>query len=461
MGEQAGSVYYIFAGAVFFAYWAFAGWRTPRLAVILFANYLFCARFGLFYVLLIPVCSTLDFLAGLGLMRWRNAAVRRLLVGGSIALNLTVLAGSRHMGLFLRHGTGARWDWVFPLGLSFYAFQSLTYTIDLYRGDGEGTASLLEYLSAVVFFPTLQAGPITRVNDLLKQLRERPNLTRADGGRAFFLIALGLLKKALVADYLAENLVNRVFDTPKLYSGAEALIAVFGYSLQLYYDFSAYTDIARGIGQLLGIRLPINFDRPYLSANLTEFWRRWHLSFSNWLRDYLFFSLPGARTRIMPYVNLVITMVLGGLWHGTTWPFAIWGFLHGTGLAATRGWWAWRGRPRTPLNWWRRALAVGGTYLFVCLTWVFFRAASLAGALAILGRIASLTAGFENISGPLAAVLLLAAAALFVRQAWYARAMEAFAESPLYVQAAALALVVAAIQLMGGRGSAPFVYSRF
>ena len=461
MGEQAGSVYYVFVAVVFFAYWALAGWRVPRLAVVLFANYLFCARFGLFYVLLIPACSSLDFLVGLGLMRWRGAAVRRLLVGGSIALNVTVMAGSRHMGLFLGHGPTARWDWIFPLGLSFYAFQALTYTIDLYRGDGQGATSLLEYLSAVAFFPTLQAGPITRVTDLTKQLRGQPNLTRADGGRAFFLIGMGLLKKALVADYLGENLVNRVFDTPKLYSGAEALIAVFGYSLQLYYDFSGYTDIARGIGMLLGIRLPINFDRPYQSANLTEFWRRWHLSFSNWLRDYLFFSLPGGRTKVMPYVNLVITMVLGGLWHGATWTFAIWGLLHGVGLAATRGWWAWRGRPRPQASPWRQAPSVLGTYLFVCLTWVFFRAASLPAALAILGRIASLTAGFENVSGQLAAALLLAAAALFLRKAWYTRVMETFAQSPFYVQAAALALVVVALQVVGGRGNVPFVYSRF
>ena len=316
MGEQAGSVYYIFIALVFFAYWACAGWRLPRLAVVLLANYVFCARFGLFYVLLIPTCSSLDFLIGLGLMRFRRAAVRRFLVGGSIALNIGVLAGSRHMGLFLGQGPARHWDWVFPLGLSFYAFQSLTYTIDLYRGDGEGTASLLEYLSAVAFLPTLQAGPITRVVDLVKQLQKPPKLTRIDGGRALFLIALGLLKKTLVANYLAENLVNRVFDTPKLYSGIEKLMAVFVYSVELYYDFSAYTDIAARIGMLLGMRLPINFDRPYQSGNMAEFWRRWHVSFSNWLRDYLYFSLPGSRTRVLPYVNLVITMFLGGLWHG-------------------------------------------------------------------------------------------------------------------------------------------------
>ena len=459
MHVQPGSgIYFAFVAAVFFLYWASAGSRLLRLAVILLANYLFCARFGLFYVLLLPACSSLDFAIGLGLMRCGRPRIRTVLVALSVGMNLAVLVMSRHMGLLLnRRG----WDWVFPLGLSFYTFQSLTYTIDLYRRDGEGTTSLLAYLSAVTFFPTLQAGPITRVTELVKQFAARALVSRVDGGRAFFLIGLGLLKKALIADYLAENLVNRVFDTPKLYSGAEVLIAVYAYSLQLYYDFSGYTDLARGSAMLLGIRLPINFDRPYGSANVTEFWRCWHISFSNWLRDYLYFSLPGARSKIWPYVNLVITMLLGGLWHGVTWTFATWGLLHGTALAATRGWQVWRGRPRQPASPLRRALAVGGTYHFVCLTWVFFRAGSMADAMAILGRIGSLTVGLENIAAPIAAVLLLAAVAMFAGKQRHALAMEWFAGRPFYVHAAGLLLVAVAIQFLGGRGNAPFVYSRF
>jgi D-alanyl-lipoteichoic acid acyltransferase DltB (MBOAT superfamily) len=461
--QAGGGLYFVFVAAVFFIYWACSGSRLLRLTVILLANYLFCAHYGLFYVVLIPACSTLDYLVGLGLMRFRRAAVRKLLVGISIAVNLGVLAGSRHMGWILSHsGAGAsQWDWVFPLSLSFYVFQSLTYTIDLYRGDAAGTSSLLAYLSAASFFPTLQAGPITRVTELVKQFAARPVLSRTDGGRALFLIGLGVLKKVLIADYLADNLVNRVFDTPNLYSGAEALVAVYAYSLQLYFDFSGYTDMARGVGMLLGVRLPINFDRPYRSANMTEFWRRWHLSFSNWLRDYLYFSLPGARTKIMPYVNLVITMVLGGLWHGVSWTFAIWGLLHGTALAATRAVQRARGRSRQPASPVRRALAIFCTYHFVCLTWVFFRAASVADAMALLGRIGSLTVGLENVTPAFISVLLLAAAALFVRQRWYARAMEGFAGSPFYVHAVVLLLVVVAVQFLGGRAAAPFVYSRF
>ena len=458
MPVQSGSaLYFVFLATVFFLYWTCSASRLARLSIILAANFLFCAHYGLFYIFLIPACATIDFLIGLGLMTLRAPALRRLLVTVSILVNLSLLIGSRHMGLFLRPG----WDWVFPLGLSFYTLQALTYTIDLYRRDAEGTSSLLAHLAAVSFFPTLQAGPITRVDELLKQFAKRRLLSRADGGRAFFLIATGALKKALIADFLGENLVNRVFDTPNLYSGAQALLAVYAYSLQLYFDFSGYTDIARGAALLLGIDLPRNFDRPYLSANIADFWRRWHITFSNWLRDYLYYSIPGKRTKIMPYLGLVITMLVGGLWHGFTWTFAIWGLLHGCALAATRAWQAYRGRNRpqpTPIG---RALAIFGTYQFVCFTWIFFRAASLPEALQILQRIGSLTLGMESASPMLWGVLALSAALLFTPRHWYTRAMEVFADSPFYVHAAALLVAAAAIQLLGGRGNVAFVYSRF
>ena len=459
MGLAAGSsTYFIFVAAVFFVYWAAPQTRLLRLGVILLANYYFCARFGLFYLALIPACGTADFLVGLGLMRFRHAGVRRALVGVSVAMNLALLVGSRHMGAVIGP---MGWDWAFPLGVSFYTLQALTYTLDLYRRDAEGTTSLLAHLSAVSFFPTLQAGPITRVSELIRQFAERRPLDRMEGGRALFLIGLGLLKKVCIADLLAENLVNRVFDTPKLYSGAEVLVAVYAYSLQLYFDFSGYTDIARGSAQLLGIRLPLNFDRPYRSANLTEFWRRWHISFSNWLRDYLYFSLPGKRTKVMPYVNLVITMLLGGLWHGFTWTFAIWGLLHGAGLAATRAYMVWRGRRTEPPAVWRHALAVFGTWQFVCLTWIFFRAGSMTNALDVLGRVASLSVSFENVTAPFAAAMLLAGATFFLPKQWYGRAMERFAACPFYVHAGALAAVALALRYWSAGGTAAFVYSRF
>ncbi len=459
--QVASGVFYLFAAAVFFLYWLASASRRARLGVLLLANYVFCAQFGVFYALLLPACSLVDFSIGLGLMRFRNPVLRRALVTCSIAMNLALMIGSRHMPWFLTHAHVSHWDWVFPLGLSFYCFQALTYTIDLYRRDADGTRSLLEHFTAVSFFPTILAGPITRVAELTKQLAASPALTRQDGGRAFFLIGLGLMKKALIADYLSANFVNRVFDTPNLYSGGEALLAVYAYSLQLYFDFSGYTDIARGVAQLVGIRLPINFDRPYLAANVNEFWRRWHISFSNWLRDYLYFSLPGKRTKVMPYLGLVITMVLGGLWHGVAWTFAIWGLLHGAALAATRLWQASRPRKRTPPSGAVRALCVFGTYQYVCLAWIFFRADSVPAALTILSRIGSLTFAFDNVTWTLAALLLFGAAVMFVPKRVYAGAMELFARQPFYAHAAALAALAVALQLLAGRAAAPFVYSKF
>jgi D-alanyl-lipoteichoic acid acyltransferase DltB (MBOAT superfamily) len=460
MQVQAGTgLYFIFLATVFFLYWGCARSRLARLSIVLAANFVFLAHYGLFYIFLIPACATIDYLVGLALTRFQAQAARRALVGVSVAVNLSLLVGSRHMGWFLSPG----WNWVFPLGLSFYTLQALTYTLDIYRRDAERTGSLLAHLSAVSFFPTLQAGPITRVPELIKQFAQPPALDRLMGGRAFFLIGLGLLKKTLIADFLAENLVNRVFDTPNLYSGAQALMAVYAYSLQLYFDFSGYTDIARGAGMLLGVELPRNFDRPYLSVNVAEFWRRWHMSFSSWLRDYLYFSIPGKRTKVMPYAGLVITMLLGGLWHGVTWTFAIWGVLHGGALALAR-WRQMRRRESHAQPRFGRAgryLAIFGTYQFVCFTWIFFRAGSLTEAGQILQRIGSLTVGLESFSPLLAVVLGLSAATLFLPREWHARAMDRFASSPFYVHAAALAAVVAAIQLLGGRGNVAFVYSRF
>lgn len=448
--------FFAFLVTVFAAYWLVARFERPRLAVLLLANYLFCSRFGLFYVALLPACGFLDYLIGLGLTHWRAPLLRRLLLGLSLAMNVGLLVLSRHAAPFLRSDG---WDWVFPLGLSFYCFQALSYTIDLYRGTGEAAPSLLSHLTAVSFFPTLLAGPITRVCETAKQFVAPAALTREDGGRALFLIGFGLLKKFLIADYLAENLVNRVFDTPALYSGFEVLVGVWAYSFQLYYDFSGYTDIARGAGLLVGIRLPINFDRPYLSADISEFWRRWHMSFSFWLRDYLYFALPGKRSKFWQTANLAITMVLGGLWHGLGWTFAVWGALHGVALALHRAWQMKRGRKRGPAR--LQPLWIFLTWQFVCLTWIFFRAGSLPEAWAVLERIGSLSASVANLSPMLAGMMLLAASGHFLAKRFYTPAIDWFARTPFYVHAAAIAGVAIAIQLLGGRGSAPFVYSKF
>ena len=459
------STYFIFLVAVFALYWPVSRLRTLTLAVVLFANYFFYAKWDLAYLVLIPAASTCDFLIGLGLQNSKSPFLRRALVTASILLNIGLLATLKYMPFFLQNWSivtgrpAPEWHWTLPLSLSFYVFQALTYTIDLYRRDAKGTRSYLAHLASVSFFPTTLAGPITRVSSLIDQFEKPKKLDPADGGRALFLIGLGLMKKLLIADFLASNLVNRVFDFPNLYSGTETLIAVYAYALQIYYDFSGYTDIAVGSALLLGIRLPPNFNRPYAAENLADFWRRWHISFSNWLRDYLYFSLPGKRSKVMPYLNLIITMVIGGLWHGASWTFVIWGALHGIGLATVRLWQTQTGTAKATGVW--RYVNIFVTFHFVTLAWIFFRASTLDNALAILSRIGSLTVSAANVSASLALILVLGALAHYVPKKWYDVSVNLFVRAPFFAQAIALAALVIGLQYVAQTGATPFIYNKF
>jgi D-alanyl-lipoteichoic acid acyltransferase DltB (MBOAT superfamily) len=464
------SVYFVFLVAIFLVYWPLARFRALSLAVLLFANYFFYAKWGLFYLALIPAASFVDYLIGLGLGAAKQQWKRRALVSLSLLMNLGILASFKYMPFFLGAWgdfTGAKppaWHWTFPLGISFYCFQSLTYTIDLYRRDGKPVRSLLTHMTAVSFFPTTLSGPITRVLALAPQLEKTGRELKAeDGGRALYRIGLGLFKKFLIADYLAENLVNRVFDTPGLYTGMETLIGVYGYALQLYFDFSGYTDIAIGSALLLGLKLPENFNRPYQALNIADFWRRWHISLSNWLRDYLYFSLPGLRSKwkVFTYMNLFVTMLLGGLWHGANWTFIVWGALHGGALAVQHGWRTMRGNPKPPAEWWRR---LGPTLLtghFVAFAWIFFRAASMENAMEVVGRLGSGTVAFDNITGGVAAVMAVGLAGHFMPRKWSDWTAGRFVAAPFYAQAAALAALVILIEYLSMTGAAPFLYTQF
>ena len=437
-------VYFIFLTAIFLLYWPLSRVRALALAVILFANYFFYAKWDLFLLALMPAAASVDFVIGLGLQYSERPLVRRILVFTSVILNIGLLIYARKN---------------LAISLSFYAFQALTYTIDLYRRDAKGTRSYLAHLSAVSFFPTTLAGPITRVQTLLDQFEKPKQLDPADGGRALFLIGMGLVKKFLIADYLAANLVNRVFDFPTLYSGAETLIAVYAFALQLYYDFSGYTDIAIGSGLLLGIKLPPNFNRPYAAENVADFWRRWHISLSNWLRDYLYYSLPGKRIKAFVYINLVITMALGGWWHGQTWTFLIWGLLHGTGLAVVRLYQTKVGAQKATGA--MRIVNIFVTAHFVIFAWIFFRSPNLETAFAILSRIGSFTLGLANVSAGIALIMTIAALAHYVPKRWYDFSLNLYIRAPFFAQAAALAALVVGLQYVVHTGATPFIYNKF
>jgi len=437
------SAYFLFLAALFFLFWPVARWRAPGLALLLFANYFFYAKWDLFYLALIPSCSVIDFFLARGMERSESKPVRRFLLSCSLGLNLGLLITFKYLPYF-----------PFPVGLSFYTFQALSYTIDVYRKDTTATDSILGYLTSVAFFPTILAGPITRPADLLPQFEKARMLLAQDGGRALFLIGLGMAKKYLIADYLADNLVNRVFDFPNLYSGFETLVAVYAYAFQLYYDFSGYTDIAIGSAMLLGLKLSPNFNAPYLAINLSDFWRRWHITLSEWLRDYIFFSIPGLKKKWVQYVASVLTMLVGGVWHGGTINFVIWGALHGFGLAGFRAWQ--QAKIKLP-NWVGTLITIH----FVCFAWIFFRAATHDGAFGVLNRIGSFTFSAANISLPIAVVLSVAALAHVMPLKWFERGRDAFAASPFYVQAAALMILMISLQYLAATGAAPFIYARF
>jgi D-alanyl-lipoteichoic acid acyltransferase DltB (MBOAT superfamily) len=322
--------------------------------------------------------------------------------------------------------------------------------------------AFLEYLLFISFFPHLVAGPIIRPKDMLPQLRRDPVFDEQQAAEGVFLVACGLLKKIIIADYLALNHVDRVFDRPEWFSAPEALAAVYGYALQIYCDFSGYTDIAIGSALLLGIVLPKNFDSPYRSRSLQEFWHRWHISLSSWLRVYLYIPLGGSRgSQTKTYRNLMITMLLGGLWHGASWNFVVWGALHGAALAATRMWQRSRaGRERAPS---RSMEVMKGvlTFHYVCLAWIFFRADGFPRAKMMIHQIFAGGLRVTNLSRGVVAVIVLGFVTHLLPDDWFARLRRGFVALPAPVQGGLLFLVALVIKKVASTQVVPFVYFQF
>src|SRR5213078_701378 len=264
-----------------------------------------------------------------------------------------------------------------------FTFMAISYVVDVSRGELR-TASWLDVTVYLSFFPHLVAGPVVRGRELLPQVRTRRDPRRIDYARAGYLIFGGLFKKVVISSFLASAIVDPVFGTPGQHTALEILFAIYGYAIQIYADFSGYTDIAIGVALLLGFEFPQNFDAPYTARSLQDFWRRWHMTLSRWLRDYLYIPLGGSRgSRLKTYRNLMLTMLLGGLWHGAAWTFVVWGGIHGVGLSIERatGW-----RPHTRAQIWLGRLI---TFHVVCLAWIFFRADSFGRAWDVIVRLFS------------------------------------------------------------------------
>ncbi|MFO0712518.1 MAG: MBOAT family O-acyltransferase [Sandaracinus sp.] len=372
-----------------------------------------------------------------------------------------------------------------PVGISFYTFESLSYCIDVYRRKCEPAKTPLELLFFITFFPKLVAGPIARPADLLPQVQDEPRLTKDKVGEALFLIGTGLVKKVVFADYVSVNLVDRVFDAPDNYTAPEVLVALYGFTLQIYMDFSGYTDIARGSAKLFGIELPENFDRPYQAKNPAEFWRRWHMTLSTWLRDYLYFPLGGSKLGPRrTYVNLWITIFLIGLWHGASWNFVIYGSLQATAVVLHRFVTRWQKTPSPVVRTtregegpyrekdreeaeeavdppWLTVLKVVGTMQFVVFTRILFRASDLDNARAIVGRLGSGTWGLVNVAPWVWAALVVGFAAHYTPRVWYTSLRQRFLHLPALAQGLVLAALIALLMQIATSETVPYIYFQF
>jgi D-alanyl-lipoteichoic acid acyltransferase DltB (MBOAT superfamily) len=420
---------------------------------------------------IIFVGSSLDYWIGRALGRTQSPHARKALLLVSILYYLGVLAVFKYfnfavdsvaevcraLGLSVKP---VHLRLVLPFGISFFTFETMSYTIDVYRRAIEPCRRYLDYLLFVCFFPHLVAGPIVRPRQMLPQFLNPPVMDNGEQARGLLLIAQGLAKKLVIGDYLAVAIVGRVFDTPTLYSSLEVLLGVYAYAFQIYADFSGYTDVAIGSALLFGYKLPQNFNAPYTATNLQDFWHRWHISLSTWLRDYLYIPLGGSRDGAWrTYRNLLITMLLGGLWHGASWNFVIWGGLHGVALAGTRMWQRRVGVKEPTLV--GRVLCTFLTFHYVCFAWVFFRAPTFAHARLVLARVSKLTWATGNVSFAILAVLALALATHWVPDGWIEKLRREFARTPALVQGALLALAALALHAAASTETQPFVYGQF
>ncbi len=390
---------------------------------------------------------------------------RKRLVRFAVVANLGLLGFFKYYGFFVESLTDAFGaeqplpfiEVILPVGISFYTFQAISYVVDVSRRDVRAVA-LIDVGVFLSFFPQLVAGPIVRAKEFLPQLGRYRLNDEVDSFDAAWMIGRGLFKKVVVATYLAETVVDPVFAAPTEATKLELLLAMYGYAIQIYADFSGYTDIAIGIALLLGFRFPVNFDNPYRSLSIQDFWRRWHITLSNWLRDYLYISLGGNRLgSVRTYRNLMLTMVLGGLWHGAAWTFVAWGTIHGAALVIERLLGA--GSPSG-----ERSLAAAVRWLItfhvVCVAWVLFRADSFGVAADFLGGIVTAPIG-SGVEWWALAVIIGALAVQMIPSDILLTIRERGADTDPLLQGAVLGIWIALIVSLGPQGVAPFIYFQF
>jgi alginate O-acetyltransferase complex protein AlgI len=507
------------------------------------AGYLFAASLffyykssGFFFFILLFSTFT-DFFIGKGIYSSKNETLKKLLLVISVVVNLSVLAYFKysyffidslnvlfstdfevvnHLAILANQSAGTHFkvnQILLPVGISFFTFQTISYSVDVYRGQTKPVKNLVDFGFYVSFFPQLVAGPIVRASGFVRQIYEDYHVSKVEFGWAIFMILKGLIKKIFIGDYIAINFVDRVFSDPITYSGFENLMALFGYSLQVYVDFSGYTDIAIGVALLMGFRLPQNFNSPYKAKNVGDFWKRWHMSLSSWLKDYLYIPIggnrggsvfsylslgvilsiivllsgklilvpvfigviivfaiavrvsPGIKRSIDTNINLMLTMLLGGLWHGASWQFIIWGGLNGIGLIIYKFWRKispWEAKNNWIVNIWKIAI----TFCFITFTRIFFRSESMEVVKGMMHQI-STDFNLRLIPEILIAykwVFLVMLFGFFIHwlsESWKVKIKYWFIESPLWLKAIIAAVVVIFVYQSISSEMQPFIYFQF
>lgn len=464
--------------------------QVRNLFLLGFSLFFYYKSSGVYFTLLL-LSTVVDFYLGRWIYRANEERERKLIIVLSLVVNLGVLAYFKYayfltdaintllgtdlqttnlMAQWANGLTGTHFDVTdifLPVGISFYTFQSISYIIDIYRGTLKPVDNIWDYAFFVSFFPQLVAGPIVRASDFVPQIYEKYFITKEAFNHAVFLIANGLIKKILISDYISANFVDRVFESPVSYTGFENLMAVYGYTIQIYCDFSGYTDIAIGLALLLGFQLNSNFNSPYQASDITDFWRRWHISLSSWLRDYLYISLGGNRKgRIRTYINLALTMLLGGLWHGAHIKFIIWGGLHGTGLAFHKWWMEFTGTKGQKTQGWRLFWSQFLTFHFVAFCWIFFRAENMQVVGQVLSQITTnfqfalipqMIAAYKAVFG----LMLLAYLIHWLPKGLKEYVEEYFSYVPDFAKAAFFVLLIIGLYQVKTSDIQPFIYFQF
>jgi len=440
--------------------------KNSRRYLLLIASYIFYGAWSPHYLILISACSVWGWWLGLLMNNSNSDGKRKFYLLLSLMLSLGMLAYYKYANFFAANisaALGLEWhqvDILLPVGISFFTFQTMSYTIDLYRGNIHVCRDLGKFMLFVAFFPQLVAGPIVRASEFLPQLEKRIRLSPRNSIIGLQLFLGGALQKILVADNLS-TFVDSVFNEPTMFSAGTLWLALLAYTIQIFCDFSGYSLMAIGVAKILGFELPVNFRMPYISRSITEFWRRWHISLSFWLRDYLYISLGGNRKGVTrTNINLMLTMLLGGLWHGSSWNFVLWGGLHGMGLVGHKYWIKWQHPLRDDKVY--SLFAWAATFLFVMLLWIPFRAKDFSTTIAYLGGLTALHGGVNwphSMSIMVLSGILVWHLLYVTRNEWLNSFPSAFPVKAIEIYPILISLML--ILLFAPLNTSPFIYFQF